>query len=434
MKKVFVLVLVLLLWLPCSNSQNMLNMGGAGARAMGMGGAFTAVADDATAVYYNPAGLAQLNRPELSLVGYFSYTSSELGFELGELAVSVPASSSNWELNFASAAVPLKLFGRNLVLGGSTHRLVDGDSSYEYKIDTIVAGAHIWGTMLGEQAGSIYAHSGFAAFEVEDWMLMGLGLSAIKGKVKSENREEFNTDSPSGDDALKLAGEERSFEGFPQLTLGTLFRLKRRWRLGVMIKTRTELDFTMTEFEENWKNGSLVSPREDDIYVGGMHFPSVFAFGFAFRVNDFWTVSVDSHSYHWADCDILDSEGNVVLNAGGNRLMNTKHSNQLHLGVEYLLVGPRQWLIPLRLGIYAYPEPMPTGLQDELMKETGEREWEQRERTYFTWGTGLATKSMVFDLAFEFSSDEESVDKPDDTTISTKSKQLNVYFSSIYKF
>ena len=31
--------------------------GGIGARAEGMGGAFVAVADDATAVYWNPAGL-----------------------------------------------------------------------------------------------------------------------------------------------------------------------------------------------------------------------------------------------------------------------------------------------------------------------------------------------------------------------------------------
>jgi tetratricopeptide (TPR) repeat protein len=39
---------------------------GAGARAPGMGNAFTAVADDAYAIYYNPAGLALLNRPELA--------------------------------------------------------------------------------------------------------------------------------------------------------------------------------------------------------------------------------------------------------------------------------------------------------------------------------------------------------------------------------
>jgi len=40
---------------------------GQGARAEGMGGAFTAVADDAYAVYWNPAGLAQISRVEVGL-------------------------------------------------------------------------------------------------------------------------------------------------------------------------------------------------------------------------------------------------------------------------------------------------------------------------------------------------------------------------------
>ncbi|MBK8231802.1 MAG: PorV/PorQ family protein [Candidatus Eisenbacteria bacterium] len=39
---------------------------GAGARALGMGGAFVGVADDATAAYWNPAGLAWLNGWELT--------------------------------------------------------------------------------------------------------------------------------------------------------------------------------------------------------------------------------------------------------------------------------------------------------------------------------------------------------------------------------
>src|SRR5437763_1120257 len=42
---------------------------GSGARAQGMGGAFIAVADDATAASWNPGGLIQLERPEFSVVG-----------------------------------------------------------------------------------------------------------------------------------------------------------------------------------------------------------------------------------------------------------------------------------------------------------------------------------------------------------------------------
>ena len=40
---------------------------GSGARAFGMGGAFLARADDATAASWNPAGLSYLRAPELSL-------------------------------------------------------------------------------------------------------------------------------------------------------------------------------------------------------------------------------------------------------------------------------------------------------------------------------------------------------------------------------
>lgn len=41
---------------------------GSGARALGMGGAFLARADDATAASWNPAGISYLRRPEVSVL------------------------------------------------------------------------------------------------------------------------------------------------------------------------------------------------------------------------------------------------------------------------------------------------------------------------------------------------------------------------------
>jgi hypothetical protein len=41
---------------------------GVGARALGMGGAYAAVANDVTSGYYNPAGLANLNYPQIALM------------------------------------------------------------------------------------------------------------------------------------------------------------------------------------------------------------------------------------------------------------------------------------------------------------------------------------------------------------------------------
>ncbi len=56
-------------------NQGLSNITGTGARALGMGGAFIAIADDATAASWNPAGLAWLVRPEMSVV--YDYSTGE---------------------------------------------------------------------------------------------------------------------------------------------------------------------------------------------------------------------------------------------------------------------------------------------------------------------------------------------------------------------
>lgn len=56
---------------------------GAGARAPGMGDAFTALADDAYAIHYNPAGLAQLERPQFAAAYSKLYAGLSDGSDIG---------------------------------------------------------------------------------------------------------------------------------------------------------------------------------------------------------------------------------------------------------------------------------------------------------------------------------------------------------------
>ena len=78
---------------------------GAGARAYGMGGAFIARADDATAASWNPAGLTQLESPEFSAVYRFSAREDSHQSSSRDLLTDRDH-YSNHELNYASAIYP----------------------------------------------------------------------------------------------------------------------------------------------------------------------------------------------------------------------------------------------------------------------------------------------------------------------------------------
>src|SRR5689334_13804699 len=64
---------------------NILNIG-VGARAIGMGEAFTAVSDDVSSLYWNPAGLALLNQSQ----GAFMYNQSLKDLAYSNAAVATP--------------------------------------------------------------------------------------------------------------------------------------------------------------------------------------------------------------------------------------------------------------------------------------------------------------------------------------------------------
>lgn len=92
---------------------------GVGGRALGMGGAFTAIANDITSAYYNPAGLGNLNYPQISLM-HAEQFGNLVNYDYG--AVAIPFGT---DLTFALSVMRLGIDG----IPDTREALVDGPGS-----------------------------------------------------------------------------------------------------------------------------------------------------------------------------------------------------------------------------------------------------------------------------------------------------------------
>ncbi|MBT3755164.1 MAG: hypothetical protein HOB92_00055 [Candidatus Cloacimonetes bacterium] len=129
------LILILIFTIGFSLNAIDWNISGAGARAAGMGGAFIGVADDATAITWNPGGLTQLYRPEVSVVGRF--IAENYKYESTYYDNNVD-NQSHFILNFASAAYPF-MDGR-IVAAVAFQKQLDWYSGWESDEDETADG------------------------------------------------------------------------------------------------------------------------------------------------------------------------------------------------------------------------------------------------------------------------------------------------------
>lgn len=87
MKKITLILIIAIL--PVMIWANFIGMN-RGARAYAMGNSFVALADDATAVFWNPAGLAQLNKIEFTLSHQNLYGIEDLYNEMAAISLPLP--------------------------------------------------------------------------------------------------------------------------------------------------------------------------------------------------------------------------------------------------------------------------------------------------------------------------------------------------------
>ncbi|MDT3697267.1 MAG: outer membrane protein transport protein [Ignavibacterium sp.] len=101
---------------------------GSNARALGMGNAFNALSDDASAAFFNPAGFGLLKRMEFSGgLSFINYDNKTTLF-----ANQTQDNTTNTSLNRISFALPFPTYRGSLVFGLSYHNLKDFTSVVKF--------------------------------------------------------------------------------------------------------------------------------------------------------------------------------------------------------------------------------------------------------------------------------------------------------------
>jgi hypothetical protein len=318
-----------------------------GARSMGFGGAFVALADDATAAFANPAGLTQLIRPEFSIeVRHWSHTTP---YAEGGRVEGLPSG-----------------FGIDTTAGLRTATS---------KHDTTGLSFLSFAYPVGNWSFAIYRH------QYADIEFSGATQGLFGGGTNCCQLRQWDSQWTSEIDILTYG-----------LSTGYRIRLTGSWSVGGVYRQGMEVDIGNRVIAGEAVDFG-VPPGEVISQVSriGLEFPDIFGLGFAYRhPGGGLTVSFQWDRVLYSNIpDSLRLDDQTIDDA-----------DELHLGAEYVFLDSTP-IIALRLGTWYEP--------DHQMRPTIDDPWleamtvEGDDEFHFAAGLGLAMERYQFDLAMDFS-------------------------------
>ena len=352
-----------------------LHLTGAGARAEGLGGAFIGVADDATAIVWNPAGLAQLERPEASVVvraigEKFEYENNR------DPDLNQSTDQNHFAFNFGSFAFPIAMGNNNLVLAVAYQKQIDFYSkeetdTYSYESE---GGANTITPGVGMRFGSVFAVGGSANF----WL----------GSTDQKEADKTQVPPQETQSTLKFSGT--NFVVGAMVDLGGLSRPV-PLKFGTTLRTPFDLKVTSDDLPDN------------EIII---QMPLMVGFGASFRIGDNFLVAADYETRAFGDKKFqFYYQGDLI---GETNIADLDESlNQIRVGAEYLIVFSGG-VIPLRAGFHT----VPTIYADADWDGSQYVPKDQVVGKGFSVGTGVITGGFALDAALSIDTYEQKFNDP----------------------
>uniref|UniRef100_A0A832I3F7 PorV/PorQ family protein n=1 Tax=Eiseniibacteriota bacterium TaxID=2212470 RepID=A0A832I3F7_UNCEI len=185
---------------------------GVGARATGIGESFVAVANDPSAIHWNPAGLASLQRKELA----FSHVEWPGDIQVEHVTYVLPVTRLGGSLAFQLGALSTEIEETTEFAPYGTGRtfaysdLVAGAAYARRWTDKLLVGAGL--KFMREDLGSDVGGPTTNAVLLDVGGIYYLGLGSVRVGVALSN---FSAElTPSGTFVSPYTGERRSYDGF----------------------------------------------------------------------------------------------------------------------------------------------------------------------------------------------------------------------------
>lgn len=410
MRRYYLMAAVLLAAAPLQGQEEraIASFGGVGVRAMGMGGAFSGVADDFTAVFWNPAGLAQVRHYEV----YMGFQNNS--FENDSRQAETPASTkiSNTRFGSLGVVVPYPVHRGSFVLAAGFNRVSDFDRALQ-----IVGFSQVDSLSVNDEfanEGELSTLSLAAAVDVSPSISLGLTLNRTTGE--SESVSDFRL-IDSEDIYLErrfVAREVFADEYKPtwNATLGVMLRSPRdapRLRAGATVSTgRTHsIDYSFTGvplengFDRVEFDDGTVRQNPSEVVKGSyeLSLPLEVGLGASYEPMTGLLLAGSAHLTAWSQSE-YDGDDDLGLRA--NAALEDQYDDlvRYHLGVEYRVPVVS---LDLRAGYYSDPLAFvgPRDPQSEVDPIENPIVESKQDRRYFTLGAGLLFDEVVqADLAW----------------------------------